>query len=181
MRKLFRTSAILAAMLMALMSMAPLVQATTQTTTFSNTATFDNITVTVSGNISVDTTAKTVSGTLTVIAVNDTSGQTIFQKTFMFSFSFASTGKTNFILMIPTIGLFLTASCTISASDSTASCVVSKNPDVDHDGIVNIGDLATIALYYKSTNQNYDLNNDGGVGIDDLALVALDYNAPVVF
>lgn len=171
----------LAAMLMALMSMAPLAQATTQTTTFSQTATFNNITVTVSGNISVDTTAKTVSGTLTVTAVNDTSGNTIFQKTFTFSFSFASMGKTNFMLMIPTIGLFLTASCTISTSDNTASCVVSKNPDVDHDGVVSIGDLATVALYYKSTNQNYDLNNDGSVGIDDLALVAIDYHAPILF
>ena len=53
--------------LAALMPVAT-VSATTQTTTFSQTATFDNVKITVSGTITVDTTAKTLTGTISFTA-----------------------------------------------------------------------------------------------------------------
>ena len=178
---MLRTSALFGTVLLALLALAPAVQvnATTQTININKTATVDNVTVTITGTINVDTTAKTVSGTLTVTAVNDTSGQTIFQKTFTFSFILPSSGTANFMLVIPAINTLLTASC--MATQSSTSCVVSKSPDVNHDGQVNILDLATLASGYGSSNPNLDLDGDGTVSITDIAIAASDFNAPMLF
>ncbi len=179
---MLRTSALFGTVLLALLALAPAVQvhATTQTININKTATFDNVTVTITGTINVDTTAKTVSGTLTVTAVNDTSGRTIFQKTFTFSFILPSSGTANFMLVVPAINTLLTASC-MATQSSTSSCIVSKSPDVNHDGQVNILDLATLASGYGSSNPNLDLDGDGTVSITDIAIAASDFNAPMLF
>jgi len=178
---MLRTSALFGTVLLALLALAPAVQvhATTQTININKTATFDNVTVTITGTINVDTTAKTVSGTLTVTAVNDTSGQTIFQKTFTFSFILPSSGTANFMLGIPAVNTLLMASC--MAIQSSTSCIVSKSPDVNHDGRVSILDLATLASGYGSSNPNLDLDGDGTVSITDIAIAASDFNAPMLF
>ena len=178
---MLRTSALFGTVLLALLALAPAVQvhATAQTININKTATFDNVTVTITGTINIDTTAKTVSGTLTVTAVNDTSGQTIFQKTFTFSFILPSSGTANFMLVIPAVNTLLTASC--MAIQSSTSCIVSKSPDVNHDGQVNILDLATLASGYGSSNPNLDLDGDGTVSITDIAIAAFDFNAPMLF
>jgi len=180
---MMRTSTFLAVTLLALMSLAPMVQvhASTQTTTFSKTVTFDNLTIMTSGSITVDTTAKTVTGTITVKATNDTTGQTIFQKTFPINLNFASMGTTNFVLMIPAINLLLAASCNIDTSTNNTSCVVSKNPDVAGQGIVNIVDVTTVAAGYGSTKSSCDLNGDGKCDILDLAIEAYAFDAPVLW
>ncbi len=178
---MLRTPSILAATLVVLVSLMPLaqVQATTETVTFSKTATFDNITVTSSGTITVDSTAKTLSGTIMVKAVNETSGQTIFQQTFMINFNFGSMGNTNLVLMIPAINLLLAVSCNINSSAHTAMCIVSKSPDVANQGVVNIVDVAGLAFNFGTTNAKYDLDGDGLVGITDVAIAAFDFGAPV--
>lgn len=178
---MIRTPSILAAILVALVSLMPLaqVQATTQTITFNKTATFDNVTVTSSGSITVDSTAKTLTGTITVKAVNDTSGLTIFQRTFMISFNFGFMGTTNMVLMIPAISFLLAVSCNVDVSTHAAMCVVSKNPDVANQGTVNIVDAASLAFNFGTTNAKYDLDGDGVVGITDAAIVAFDFGAPI--
>jgi hypothetical protein len=178
---MLRTSTFLAVALLALISMAPMVQvhATSQTTTFNKTVTFGNVTVTTSGSITVDTTAKTVTGTITVKAVNNTNGQIIFQKTFPINLNFASMGTTNFVLMIPAINLLLAASCNTDTSTNNTSCIVSKNPDVAGQGRVNIIDVTTVAAGYGSTNPSCDLNGDGKCDILDLAIEAYAFDAPV--
>jgi hypothetical protein len=165
------------------MAMMPLAQvhAATQTITINQTHTFNNITVTMNGSITVDTTAKTISGTLMLAVVNDTSGKTIFQRTFTFSFNFGTSGSTNFMLVIPAIPLLLTASCTVTAQTNTASCVVSKSPDINYDGHVNILDLAILAAGYGSHNPSLDLDGDGVVDIIDISIAASDFNAPILF
>jgi len=56
---------------------------------------------------------------------------------------------------------------------------------VNHDGAINIGDLAQIALTYGSKmgdtrySSAYDLNADGTVNISDLAQAAINYKLPV--
>jgi len=179
---LSKTSALFGTVLLALLALAPAVQvhATTQTININKTATFDNVTVTITGTINVDTTAKTVSGTLTVTAVNDTSGNTIFQKTFTFSFLLGTSGTASFMLIIPAVNTVLTASCMVSQSTSS-SCIVSKSPDVNHDGQVNILDLAAMASGYGSSNPSLDIDSDGIVSITDIAIAASDFNAPILF
>ena len=183
---MLRATPFLASTLLVLMAFAPLAQvhATTQTFNFSKTETFGNITVTINASINVDTTAKTITGTVTVTVVNDTSGQTIFSNTFNVNVSYATSGNTSsasFILMIPTLGETLAASCSANPSTGTSSCMVSKTPDVDHDGVVNVLDLAAVASHYGTSDSTYDINNRGVVDMTDLATVALDYNAPIVW
>jgi len=56
-----------------------------------------------------------------------------------------------------------------------------KDPDVDHNHIVNVVDLATVAIAFGSTptsanwNAAADINNDGKVNVLDLAFVAFYY------
>jgi hypothetical protein len=184
--KMLRATPVLASALLALIAFAPLgqVHAATQTINFSKTQTFGNITVTISASITIDTTAKTITGTVSITAVNDTSGQTIFSKTFNINTSYASTGSTNsasFVLVIPTVGEVLGASCMANASTGASSCLISKNPDVDHDGVMNILDVAAVASSFGASNSAYDLNNHGVVDITDIAVVAADFNAPVIW
>src|SRR5438552_16289351 len=94
--KMLRATPILASALLALVVFAPLtqVQATTQTFNFSKTQTFGHITVSISSNITIDMTAETITGTVCVTALNDTSGQIIFSRTFNVNTSYVSTGST---------------------------------------------------------------------------------------
>lgn len=162
------------------------VSATTQTTTFSQTATFDNVKITVSGTITVDTTAKTLTGTISLTATNTTTGQTIFSRTFNINLGFGSSNSVNFVLSMLFVPSTLAVSCNVTTG-STASCMVSKTPDLNHDGIVDIGDIATIASAYGSvqgsSNYNHatDLNGDGTINILDLALAASDYGVPIFY
>lgn len=48
--------------------------------------------------------------------------------------------------------------------------------DVVADGVINILDLATMALHYRSNDPNTDLNADGIVDIFDLTIAASNYN-----
>ncbi len=162
------------------------VSATTQTTTFSQTATFDNVKITVSGTITVDTTAKTLTGILSLTATNTTTGAIIFSRTFNINLAFGSMNSVNFVLGIPLVPVTVAVSCNVNTS-SAASCMASKTPDLNHDGMVDIGDIATIAAAYGAVHgsSNYnpaaDLNGDGTVNLLDIALAASDYGALVFF
>ena len=177
---------ILATLVLALAALAPLAvaHATTQTTSFSQTISFDGVTVKVSGTITVDTTAKTLSATVTLTEVNSTTGATIFSKTFTLNLSFATSNSLRFVLNIPAVPLMLAASCTVNVG-SPATCMVSRTPDLNHDGTVDFLDASMLAFAFGSTpgttrwNPAADLNADGQVDILDAALFAADYGAPV--
>ncbi len=178
-------ASIFALALLALASLAP-VHAITQTATFSQTISFDGVTVNVSGTFTVDTTAKTLSGTASVSVVNSTSGATIFSKTFAISLSFASTNNIRVVLAIPAIPLTLAASCSVDVTTGSASCMVSRDPDVNHDGIVNIIDFGMLGASYGSTagstrfNPAVDLDANGRVDIIDAGIMGADYGATVL-
>ncbi len=97
----------------------------------------------------------------------------------MINFNFGSMGMTSLVLMVPAINVLLAVSCNIDASTHAAMCMVSKNPDVANQGVVNIVDVATIAFNFDTTNTKYDLDGDGFVGITDVAIAAFDFGAPV--
>ena len=63
--------------------------------------------------------------------------------------------------------------------------MLTRDPDVDHDGITGIVDFAAIAYAYDSAvgdtryDPSYDLNADGTVTIVDIGIVGHDYGLPV--
>jgi len=177
---------LLATLVLALAAIAPLssAHATTQTTSFSKTMSFDGVTVTVSGTITIDTTAKTLSATVTITAVNSTTGGVILSKTITINLSSSMSGSLNFVLDVPSVPFMLAASCTITTS-STASCLVTRTPDLNHNGTVDIVDVSMIAVGFDATigssryNPSADLNGDGKVDIIDVATAAADFGASV--
>jgi len=63
--------------------------------------------------------------------------------------------------------------------------MVSKDPDIDLDGAVDISDLATLAFAWNSVpgspnwNPSLDLNDDGRISILDLAIAAINWKVPM--
>ncbi len=185
--EVLRTS-ILAIALFALVSLAP-TQAATQTASFNTTISFDGVIVTVSSTFTIDTTLKTLSGTASVSVMDSTTGATIISKAFTISLSFGMTTSNTirFVLSVPVASLMLGVSCAVSTgSTPVATCIVSRDPDLNHDGIVNITDVALLAYSYGSTtgsakyNPAADLNANGRVDIGDAAIIAADYKAPIL-
>ncbi len=168
--------------LLALTGLAPAAHASSQTVTFNRSFTFDNLTITVSGSITVDTTAQTVTGSILITVVNDTSGQTIFSKTIPINLSLNSDNTSNFIVEIPTFATMLGISSTVTGgSTPSTSFAVSKSPDINYDGKINIMDLTAVATRFGTSNPIGDLNLDGTVDIRDLTIVAVNFGAPIVF
>ena len=149
------------------------------------TTTFDGVSVSLSGSLIQNQANKTVSGTVSVAVTNTATGQSLFSKTITVSVSYGSDSVSRFVLSIPTSTSWLGAACSVNVSTDTASCIMSRDPDVNHDGVINIGDLAQIALAYHSKmgdtryNSAYDLTAEGTINISDLAQVAFDYKLPV--
>src|SRR5439155_17319185 len=152
---------------------------------FQQTLTFDGVIVSVSGNFTPDTTSKTVNGTVSIIVTNSTTSHTVFSKIYTVSVGYGSSSTARFVLTIPTSSSWLGAACTVNISSNNASCSVSRDPDVNHDGAINILDLAQMAFAYGSKmsdtgyDVSYDLNADGKATILDLALAAFEYQLPV--
>lgn len=97
---------------------------------------------------------------------------------FQFVYQFNTTTSTN------TLQPWLAFSCKYSPGASNIPCGFQRTPDINHDGMVNIFDIAACALAWGSRpgdskwNVNCDLNNDGAVNILDIASIALYYNSP---
>jgi len=172
----------LAATLLALAILAP-VHATTQTITIFKTVSFDGITATVSGTLTVDTTAKTLTGMITLAVVNSTSGQTIFAMTFPINVSFPTSNAANFVLGF----LTLATSCNVNTTTSSSSCILTKNPDLNFNGKVDISDVSALGAAFATTagstkfNPAADLNNDGRVDILDASVMGADWQASVFY
>ncbi|HVH14122.1 MAG TPA: PKD domain-containing protein [Candidatus Angelobacter sp.] len=148
--------------------------------------TFNGINVTASGSLAINATAKTLAGSESVTAVNATSGAVIFSKTFSFTVSFGSTANIKFVLKLPVTSLALGVDCTINSSTASASCIVSRNPDVNGNGTVSFLDVSTMAIAYGSTlgspryNPAVDLNADGAVDFIDASITTFYFGAPVI-
>ena len=153
---------------------------------FQQTLTFDGVIVSVSGSFTTDTTSRTVAATISVTATNSTTGQTVFSKTYNVTVGYGQDSTARFVLAIPASFSWLGAACTVNISSNNASCSLSRDPDLNHDGAINIQDLAQIAFAYGSANGDSrynasgDLNADGLINIFDLALAAFDYQQPVL-
>ncbi len=132
--------------------------------------------------LTIDTTARTVVGTVTVTVVNSTSGQTIFSKTFNINTTLPSSDAARLVLG----ALTMAVSCGFDATTSSSTCMVSHDPDIDHNGTVDIIDAAILGFSYGSSlgglryNPAADLNGNGKVDIFDAAILGADYGLQVL-
>jgi hypothetical protein len=156
------------------------------TISFTTTISFDTVTVTVSASFTVNATAETLVGTTSVKAINSTTGATIFSKSFNISIGFGTSLTTRLLLSIPSVPLTLAAGCTISITIGGAVCLVTRTPDLNGDGVVDIVDFSAVAFAYGSTtgstryNPAADLDANGTVDIIDLSMIAYDYGVKLL-
>jgi hypothetical protein len=155
-------------------------QAVSQTISFSRTIAFDGVTVTVSSSFTVNTTAKTLTGTTTLTVVNSTTGKTILSKTFNIDLSFGISNSISFMLAIAAVPLALAVKCSVDVTTHVAACVVTRDPDINLNGSVDIGDfvllLGSVGTIQGSPsfNPRADLNADGKVDITDALILIGD-------
>jgi len=144
---------------------------------------FLDVTLSLSGNLNVEWATKTVTGTITATEFNNTS-QTVFSKTFMINFTFSAV-QPRFLIVVSSITTSLATTCKVNSSTSQVTCMLTRDPDVDHDGIIGIVDFAAIAYAYDSAvgdtryDPSYDQNADGTITIVDIGIVGHDYGLPV--
>jgi len=146
---------------------------------------FDGDNVTVSGFFNFNSTIKTLSGQATVTVTNATNHELLFMKTFSISFTARSNGMIRFILVASISPFKLGVTCTTDSKNNTSSCFVSRNPDVDGDGTVDIIDFGMLAIRFGATtgSTNYmpavDLSDHGTIDIIDAGIMATDFGAVV--
>src|SRR5207249_10546345 len=90
------------------------------------------------------TALKTMSGTVSATVTNSATGQMAFSKNFSVSVVYGSSSTTRFVLSMRAGSSWLGAACSVNVSTDTASCTVSRYPDVDHDGVINLLDVSQV-------------------------------------
>src|SRR5436309_9198913 len=161
------------------------VQAASLDPRIQQTTTFDGLSVSISGSLTQNTALKTMSGTVSATVTNSATGQMAFSKNFSVSVGYGSSFTKRFVLSMRAGSSWLGAACSVNVSADTVSCDGRREPDVDHDGVINLLDVSQVFLAYGSStgdaryNPSLDLCGHGTVDILDAYLVAFDYGLPV--
>ena len=147
---------------------------------------FENVNVTIYANISTNSTTHTISGTVSMVATNTTTGAIVFSETFNITIHYRSTSSlVRFLVAITPTSARLATSCTVNTVSGHLSCFLSKNPDVNGDGTVDMVDYSMATYEYGATrgtlgyNPAADLDDDGTIDLVDIAMIGLDYGAPI--
>lgn len=146
---------------------------------------FDGVNVTATGSFLVNSTAQTLTGQATVTVTNATNGAVLFSKTFDINLNFGSSPMIRFVLVAGIQPFRLGVSCVADTTSGATRCIVSRNPDVDNDGRVDIIDVGMLATRFDSTpgSQNYlavvDLSDTGTIGIIDAGIMFVNFGATV--
>lgn len=146
--------------------------------------TFDHLNISITGVFTVNATSQTASGSITITAVNATTGTIIYTNTFDITIPITN-GIAEFILAIPISPITLGATCRVNSTGQTTA-MVSRDPDIAHQGTVDITDAATLVMSYGTTlassayNPAADLDANGQVDIIDVALFASDFGISVL-
>ena len=150
---------------------------------------FTGVRVTTAGSLSIDSpsNAFTVSGMSSVQAKNATTGSTLFSKTYVVSklpLHDMSPGTLNWNYLL-NIGLNPSLSSnvglTITTSNSNSTVSVTRNLDINQDGLVDRADVNIIQAAFDCTigqscyDPRADVDADGRVDIVDAATVAFHW------
>ena len=152
------------------------------------TTTFFGITARITGSFTVNSLAHTLAGTAYITAINSTSGVTIANaKPYQMTLSWNDNNMQSIFLdELAASPYWLGLGCTITITTGSTSCTFGRTPDINHDGIINVIDLATVSYSWNSKigdpkyDPNADLDANGAINILDLATVAY-YNAKPTF
>jgi len=145
---------------------------------------FDGLNITITGIFTVNATSQTASGSITITAANASTGTLVYTNTFDVIIPLTNDGG-QFILALPTSNITLGANCHIDPTGQTTSAVT-RDPDIAHEGIVDITDASPLALSFGTTrtarmyNPAADLNADGQIDLLDAAILASDFGTPVI-
>ncbi len=153
----------------------------------SSKATFQGITVTTSGSLTIN--SGIVSGTVSVMATNNSTGATLFSKTYTITNVQVSNNHARFLVNVPAGQYPLSADVTLNLNSGvwSASVMVTRQLAITGAGTVGIVDFSIVALAYGSSlgSSRYttaaDLTGSGTISIIDVGMVALFYGAEVFF
>ena len=150
------------------------------------TGTFKDINVTITGSITYDTTTETLTASLSITATNMTTGQTLYTKTVSFTKTYPP-GTTNprFILAIPLATVTLGVRCIFRSDTGAITCIITKNPDLDHDGMVDLQDVSEMIYDFGSIpgsphwEPNADLAGDNAIDLTDVSIAVYSFGTQV--
>lgn len=154
---------------------------------FSQTETFLGVTATASGSFLVNQTSRTLIGTVSVTATNSTTGALIYAKSFNVTLIFyPGTGVLRFILKIPVSSGALASTCQVSFLFGNVLCFMSKTPDLNGNGVVDIIDVSIVFIAFGSSagsvtyNPAADLDGDGTISITDAGIIVADFGTRII-
>jgi len=149
------------------------------------------VNVVTSGTLTIDMRSLAIQGSLNVVATNATTGATVFSKAYvvpaMNLISHGGKPGAFFGLNVAVLPYALSVDIAVVLSGITASNTVklSRELDINGDGLVNILDVSAVASSYGSLigstlyNPRADFNVDGAVNILDVSLIASFYSSTV--
>lgn len=163
-------------------------------TSLNSTITFTGVKVKVTGTVNVGTSSSlTLSGSPSVTATNASTGATLFTRTYTLvnqplTNTTSGTFSATFLLPIYVNPYTLSSNIQVSVSGNTItnSYSVTRDLDINNDGIVNLADLNIASAAFGCSigqqcyNPKADVNADGKVDISDIATMAANYLAPAL-
>ncbi len=157
-----------------------------------STSNLDSSKVTSTGSLSIDTRTFKVSGSVSVTAVDSVTGATTFTKIYaipplqMLKISGSTMSRTGFLVNVAVMPYALSSDITVQVQGLTASAsaILTRQLDLDANGIINIIDIGIVAGVYGTSTGNpkfnplADFDTNGVINIIDIGIIAAYYNDP---
>ncbi len=152
--------------------------------------TFQGVSVSTTGTLAISSATLNFSGTTTVTAKNSTTGALLFTKSYAIpSIKLLSRGSNfqgSFLVNIAVSPYPLSSDVTItfSGTAATVSVQVTRQVDIDGNGVVNIIDIGILTASYGATlgspnyNPRADLDANGTINIIDVSIGGAYFGAP---
>ena len=159
-------------------------------TALTDNTSFHGVTVATNGTLSVNPTTLRISGAVTVTATNSTTHAVLFSKTYTIpGLILVSKGgdlQTSFLLNTAVLPYSLSSdvNMVLRGASLTASVLITRQLDVDGNGMVDFLDFSTLAMAFGSTvgspsyNPKADLQATGTVTFIDASIMAFFFQAP---
>jgi hypothetical protein len=153
---------------------------------FNLTDTFAGVKGTISAAVSLYSTSGTLPGSTFLSAADATTGAPIYSKMAGITVNYNAHGMGHFIDDIPTSPYWLAMNCGVDVSLVSASCFMSRTPDIFHTGLVDINDYSLVNIQFgqmlgsPTYNPLADLEGTGTVNIIDISIEGLYFGCTVV-